>query len=412
MIGQHGVVTSASARVPRWASRTVRSGVYLVLGGIIAAGYAVLVVGIVQLAWSAPAVPPALTIALALLSVPLALAPPLLAPVRDIGIAAARSLLDVDLPTPTAVPTRDDRLRSAGFFAAHLLIGGVGVLALLFGVPYAVGLIGWALGARGDGFQLSAPDLGGWGVLVALAILAALPPLALLGGAVLRALAVPLLGPGSTEREAEERRRRLVLAERNLIARELHDGVGHALAVTTMQAGVAEAALATDEAAARAALAEIGRVGRQAMADLDRSLAVLREEGVSSPTAPPASLADLDGLREQAVAVGQQLRLVGDPATLTGLDPFVSREAHQLLVEAVVNARRHGVGDAEIRWQRDGGDLVIEVSNAVDSATGPRADGGRGLIGMHERAALIGADLAAGPDGDGRWSVRLTIGAS
>src|SRR5690606_24079453 len=214
-IGQHGGVAPRAARALPWASRALRAG-----------GYGVLVSGLVQLARAAPQVPMALTVALTVIAVPLALVPPFLAPVRDLGIAAARTFLDVDLPTTSARLGHDDRLRAAGYFVAHLLTGALATLALLFGIPYAVGLIGWTLGSRGDGFRLSAPDLGGWGVPVALLVLLALPLLALLGRALLRALAVPLLGPGAGERELAERQRRLVLAERNRVARELHDGVG------------------------------------------------------------------------------------------------------------------------------------------------------------------------------------------
>ena len=149
-----------TARALPWASRALRAGVYLVLGGVIAAGYGVLVSGLVQLARAAPQVPMALTVALTVIAVPLALVPPFLAPVRDLGIAAARTFLDVDLPTTSARLGHDDRLRAAGYFVAHLLTGALATLALLFGIPYAVGLIGWTLGSRGDGFRLSAPDLG------------------------------------------------------------------------------------------------------------------------------------------------------------------------------------------------------------------------------------------------------------
>ncbi|WP_454299239.1 sensor histidine kinase [Salana multivorans] len=392
-----------------WFGRAVRAGIHLVLGGVIAAGYAVLVSGIVQLVQAAPAMPIALSLVIAVIAVPIALAPPLVAPVRDVGIAAARILLDVDLPIPTASPTWDDRLRSAGYFVAHLLIGGAAVVALLFGVPFAVGLIGWALGVRADAFQISTPDLGWWGIPVGALVLAMLPPLALLGGAVLRSLAVPLLGPSTTACEEEERRRRVVLAERNRIARDLHDGVGHALAVTTMQASVAEAALSTgDDAAVRAALTEIARVGRGAMADLDRSLAVLREDDRPGTTTPAPALTDLEALRERAASVGRELRLDGDVRDLDGLDPLVSREAHRLLTEAVVNAGRHGSGPIELHWARRDDRLVVDVRNRV--RPGARVGRtGRGLVGMRERATLIGADLTPGPDGEGGWTVRLTI---
>lgn len=393
-----------------WASRAVRAGVYLVLGGIIAAGYLVLASGLVQLAQAAPDVPPALTIALTVIAVPLALTPPLLAPVRDLEIAAVRGLLDVHVLAPIAAPQWDDRLRAAGYVLAHLVLGAVAVVALLFGIPYAVGLLGWALGARGDGFQVSAPDLGLWGIPLGLATLATLPLLALTGARQLRTLAPALLGPGATERELAERRRAVLLAERNRIARDLHDGVGHALAVTTMQASVAEAALGSDEATARAALAEIGRVGREAMADLDRSLAVLRsDDDDATATAPAATLDDLAALRRHADAVGQELLTDGAVTDLAVLDALTSREAHRLLAEAVVNARRHGTGPATLRWRRTPDALTLELRNAVGE--GRVGAGGRGLVGMRERAALIGADLDAGRDG-GDWRVRLRIEAS
>lgn len=401
-----------TARALPWASRALRAGVYLVLGGVIAAGYGVLVSGLVQLARAAPQVPMALTVALTVIAVPLALVPPFLAPVRDLGIAAARTFLDVDLPTTSARLGHDDRLRAAGYFVAHLLTGALATLALLFGIPYAVGLIGWTLGSRGDGFRLSAPDLGGWGVPVALLVLLALPLLALLGRALLRALAVPLLGPGAGERELAERQRRLVLAERNRVARELHDGVGHALAITTMQASVAEAALDADTDVARAALAEIARVGRQAMADLDRSLAVLRDEDDElTARTPRPTLADLPGLATApGAAAGHEVRVRGAVEDLAGLDPLVSREAYQLLAEAVVNGQRHGTGPVDVDWWRADGALTLEVRNAVgrDGVDHPRDGGGRGLVGMRERATLVGARLDAGPEA-GAWLVRLTI---
>lgn len=403
-MGQHGGVTTARARLLTWCRHAVQGGVHLVLGGVIAAGYLILGAGLVQLAQAAPAVPLALTIAITAIAVPLALAPPLLAPVRDISIAAARSLLEVDLENSTAKLTRDDRLRAAGFFTAHLLVGAVAVVALLFGIPYAVSLIGWAVGARGDGFQISAPALGVLGVPLAVLMLVALPVLAVLGRALMRALAVPLLGPSAGAREEAERQARLVLAERNRIARELHDGVGHALAVTTMQASVAEAALGHDDQTAREALAEIARVGRTAMADLDRSLAVLREEHRHPRTSGPAPmLSDLAALRTDT----GEVRLAGDPEALDDLDALVSREAFQVVNEAVVNAQRHGSGPVELTWARTDGTLTIEVSNAVGHSNG-RDSGGRGLIGMRERATLVGAALETGREGD-RWRTRLTI---
>ena len=98
-------------------------------------------------------------------------------------------------------------------------------------------------------------------------------------GALAATMAPVLLGPSPADRiaalEARERR----LAERNRLARELHDSVGHALTATTLQAGAARAVFDSDPEFARRALAAIEEVGRTAMDDLDHVLGVLRDAG-------------------------------------------------------------------------------------------------------------------------------------
>ncbi len=384
----------------RWLARAVAAGVYLVLGGVIAVAYLILVAGLVQLFQAAPQVPLALSVVTTMVAIPIALVPPLLTPVRDLELTAVRGLLQIQIPTPVGQVGWDSRLRSATFFAAHLILGLAGVATLLFGIPAAIGLVGWAVGAHVDGLQLSPPDLGWWGIGVAVLIIAVLPALASAGGALMRALAGPLLGPSASEREQIARERERVLAARNRIARDLHDGVGHALAITTMQAAAAQAALGTDEAQVRRALEEIAAVGRAAMADLDHSLAILRDDSGATSTAPLRPL--------PAILDEPDVRFDGESGHLRTIADADSFESYKILTEALMNARRHGSGDIAVRWRRTEHWLCIEVHNQLDGGAG---NAGRGITGMRERAALIGAQLSARP-ADERFVVTLEVPVS
>src|SRR5690606_19545746 len=95
---------------------------------------------------------------------------------------------------------------------------------------------------------------------------------------------------------------------------------------------------------------------------------------------PQPALADLGGLSTGADVVEHPVRLSGDPRDLTGLDDLVSREAYQIVAEAVVNGQRHGEGPVDVTWQRRDGTLTIEVSNAGGHRHSD--GGGRGLTGM------------------------------
>lgn len=137
----------------------------------------------------------------------------------------------------------------------------------------------------------------------------------------LRWSAPRLLGPSSAERLALAAERELRLAERNRLAHELHDSIGHTLTTTTIQAAVAGEVLSADPVAARAALRSIEESSRAALEDLDYVLGVLRER--EAETAPTRTLADLpellDRLRHTGAVV--ELELSGDPAQVRGRSP-------------------------------------------------------------------------------------------
>jgi signal transduction histidine kinase len=199
------------------------------------------------------------------------------------------------------------------------------------------------------------------------------------------------------------------LAQRNRLARELHDSVGHALTVTTLQAAAAREVLDSDPAFARRALAAIEDTGRAAMDDLDRVLGVLRD-GQPAALAAERTLANLDRLLTEVRAAG-----VPVTADVTGpvdeLPATISREGYRIVQESLTNALRHaGPVPVTLRLCVEDDALSIDVSNVVDESRSPSGDG-RGLVGMRERVTLLGGSLTVGPDDD-RWRVeaRLPLG--
>jgi len=141
--------------------------------------------------------------------------------------------------------------------------------------------------------------------LAGLAAAAALLALIAGTGALLARLAPRFLGPSAAERLAELEARAVRLAERNRLARELHDSVGHALSVVTLQAGAAGRVLDSDPVFAREALGAIEESARAALEDLDHVLGLLRED--PARTAPQATLKDLGRLLEQTRIAGVEL---------------------------------------------------------------------------------------------------------
>ncbi|GAA3128800.1 sensor histidine kinase [Streptosporangium carneum] len=328
-------------------------------------------------------------------------------PIRALELTAARGLLGVGIDSPPARPGRTwpERRRTAAWFTLHLGIGAVVAGTTLALVPFAVWLallplLGDRLGFLGTPF--AAGWSGVWGPAAAAVTLALLVYAAAGAGALLSRLAPALLGPSPADRMAalEERARRL--ATRNRLARELHDSVGHALSVVTVQAGAAGRVLDRDPEAARTALAAIEESARAALEDLDHVLGVLRaEEDDDARSRSPSR--NLDDLPELVRSTGAGVEIAGDLAALPAL---VSREAYRIVQEALTNAMRHGSGAVRLVAAVRGDLLELEVRNAL--AERPRRAGGRGIAGMRERVTLLGGGLEAGAV-DGEWRVRARL---
>src|SRR5690554_4110459 len=221
-------------------------------------------------------------------------------------------------------------------------------------------------------------------------------------------------------RLAVEREQELRLAaqtERARIAREMHDIVAHSLTVMVAQADGGRYAGAAEPAAATRALETIGETGRAALADMRRLLGVLRddsddEEPESSPstlTPQPAS-GDLESLVEQVRASGLRVSLVrmGTPRTLP---PGLGLTAYRICQEALTNVMKHAGPDPTVtvlvQWQPTS--LSLEVSDDGRGASADAEDGGHGLLGMRERAMMLGGTLTAGPRPGGGYRVRAQL---
>ncbi|WP_405909825.1 histidine kinase [Streptomyces sp. NBC_00828] len=234
------------------------------------------------------------------------------------------------------------------------------------------------------------------------------PLLALYGaviglGELITAIARRLLGPSAGERLAALEERTDQLLERNRIARELHDSIGHALTVAVVQAGAARAA--GDPAFTDRALGAIEDTGRAALEDLERVLGVLRE--AERPVSSRPTLTEADRLLESARASGAKVdaEVTGPVETVPGP---VSREGYRILQESLTNVLRHaGSVPARVRIEVQDGGLVLEVRNPLTAEiAGPGR--GSGLRGIRERAALLGGRARTGPD-EGDWQVHVEL---
>jgi signal transduction histidine kinase len=390
---------------------TYRRAVHLLLGAVILLPY-VLLGALLARAVVGDAQNRGATVLISVVAAVIVAVPPFLGGTRELEIAAARSLLGVDLPAqhPGTPPARETRLRAALWFAVHLAVGGVIALAVLIAVPLALIAFSERLGlTRGalaglDVGPLAATDLWAWtavGVLLLVTTVYATAGL----GALAATMAPVLLGPSPAERLAAVEARERQLAERNRLARELHDSVGHALTAATLQAGAARRVFDSDPEFARRALAAIEEVGRTAMDDLDHVLGVLRD--TDAEVRPPPTPADLDRLCADARAAGADLR-----AEISGavLPPALSREAYRIVQEALTNATRHGgTGPLTLRLTV-ADEVTIELTNPLGAELSSPG-GGRGIAGMRERVTLLGGRLEVGPDGQTwRVSAQLPLG--
>jgi signal transduction histidine kinase len=210
------------------------------------------------------------------------------------------------------------------------------------------------------------------------------------------------------EHEREENAKLAVAEERARIARELHDVVAHNLAMMIMQAGGERRVIGDERPETSAVLETIEDTGRAAMAEMRRLLGMLRSADDELALAPQPSLRYLDDLVVQVREAGMpvDLRIEGEPRPIA---PGIDLSAYRIVQEALTNALKHA-GPARARVTVRYGKHELDIEIADDGAGGANGGpGGHGLVGMRERVALFGGNLAAGQRLDGGYAVRARL---
>ena len=242
-------------------------------------------------------------------------------------------------------------------------------------------------------------------------------------------LAVVLAWTAGQWRRAQRARagaemRRAVVEERARIAREVHDVVAHTLSVMVIQAGAADDVFAERPDQARQALRAIESGARSALGELRLLLQAFGPEageaddggaddgGAREQREPGPSLARLDELADTVRASGMTVSVHREGA-FEGLSAAVGLAAYRIVQEALTNTLRHAVGADEVGVCVSVEGECVTVS-VVDNGRTPQgrsdaAGAGRGLVGMRERARLVGGSLRAGPLPGGGFEVAARL---
>jgi signal transduction histidine kinase len=209
-----------------------------------------------------------------------------------------------------------------------------------------------------------------------------------------------------TERDAERERLLAVAEERARIARDLHDSAGHAINVIAVRAGTAR--MRRDPEGSQEALEAIEELARRTVGEIDQMVGTLRErDSANGAVDAPPGLASLGTLVARHTAAGLDVSVAtqGEPRRL---ESAVDQAAYRILQEALTNAARYGMGAAQVELAFREGALELTITNPDSGQSATRSNGGHGLIGMRERATLLGGSLDA-ERANGSFRVRARL---
>lgn len=201
---------------------------------------------------------------------------------------------------------------------------------------------------------------------------------------------------------------RVKLLEREQLARELHDTVAHHVSAIAIRAQAGRVVSASDPGAAVEALVVIEDEAARTLTELRSMVGALREDG-GPALAPQPGIADLHRLAE-VPRDGAQVD-VGQFGTLDDVSPTVGAAIYRIAQESITNSVRHARGLTSIDVRVEGDEDCVRLTVQDDGApvSSARSAPGYGVVGMTERAALLGGSLEAGPAPDGGWQVRAVL---
>ena len=198
---------------------------------------------------------------------------------------------------------------------------------------------------------------------------------------------------GRLRRADEEIERLAALAERERIARDLHDLLGHTLSIIVVKAELAARLAEGEPTRAAVEMRDVERIGREALAEVRAAVVGYRAEGLRG---------ELDGARRALDAAGVEVEVEGDLPVLS-----IAHESALALAlrESVTNIVRHaGARHATIRIAMEESAVVLEVTDDGRGGSGPE---GTGLTGMRERIAALGGSVQR--DGSSGMRVRVSL---
>ncbi|MFJ9643854.1 sensor histidine kinase [Streptomyces sp. NPDC004244] len=193
--------------------------------------------------------------------------------------------------------------------------------------------------------------------------------------------------------------------ERAQLAREMHDVVSHQVGLIAVRAGALQ--VGTRDAEVKEAAATIRRLSVQTLDELRHMVSVLRASG-GQPTevTPQPSLADIEQLVDSS---GIETELSSQLPE--GLPPTVQRAVYRTIQEALTNARKHAPGaTAKVDLRHEGGRIRVTVTNTAPSRPALPLPGAHyGLVGLSQRAALLGGSVTSGPTADGGYQLSMEL---
>lgn len=272
-----------------------------------------------------------------------------------------------------------------------------GTAALMVGATFALILTAAAVKrGREPGIESAVADLF-WNTVVWGAILAAAFAL----GVAVRARREGKAGVRT------EQARRVASEERLRMAQDLHDSIGHGLAVIAMQAGVALHVLDRNPAEARAAMEAVRATSRESLDNLRAELEALRSPGAAARR-PAPGLGELDRLTERVRAGGVHIQVDVDP-DIPQLPSTVDTTAYRVLQESLTNVLRHAdAAAARIHVGWEDGTLLLDITDTGQSKK-PPSPNGSGIRGMRAQVEALGGTLDAGPRRAGGFAVTARL---